>query len=213
MTTPTRTPAAAGRGVPSSGSAHPRLGLPKAARAVRTALVLEPDLSLDVWLSIGEHIHTIGSSSAWWAGDWLIHGRRVYPDRYRQAIARTLLDYQTLKNYAWVARKFAVSRRRENLSFHHHQEVAALPEDEQDVWLDRAAVGGWSKTELRRRIRAQRDEAPAPTTTVRQVLRFEVSEDRWAQWQEAANRADCDVTVWLTQIADRAVLDDPTDGG
>ena len=42
-----------------------------------------------------------------------------------------MLDYQTLRNYAWVARRFAMSRRRDTLSFGHHAEVPALPEPEQ----------------------------------------------------------------------------------
>ena len=48
------------------------------------------------------------------------------------------LDYQTLRNYAWVARRFPAGRRRAGVSFAHHAEVARLPEPEQDYWLRRA---------------------------------------------------------------------------
>jgi hypothetical protein len=37
---------------------------------------------------------------------------------------------------AWVAKAFETSRRREVLSFNHHEEVAALPPDEADALLD-----------------------------------------------------------------------------
>jgi hypothetical protein len=38
----------------------------------------------------------------------------------------------------WVASRFELSRRRDNLSFSHHREVAALPPEEADDLLDRA---------------------------------------------------------------------------
>jgi hypothetical protein len=47
---------------------------------------------------------------------------------------------QNRLNYAWVARRFAMSRRRDTLSFGHHAEVAALPEPEQDFWLREAGA-------------------------------------------------------------------------
>ena len=99
---------------------------------------------------------TIADSSAWCLGDWVVFGASRYSDRYLRAIEQAGLEYQTLRNYAWVARRFESSRRREALSFQHHAEVASLPEPEQDLWLQRADAAQWSKTELRRRISAER---------------------------------------------------------
>lgn len=72
----------------------------------------------------------------------------------KAAVEQTALVYQTLRNYAWVARRFPVSRRRDSLSFGHHAETAALPEPEQDFWLRKAAEQHWSRNQLRREIRA-----------------------------------------------------------
>jgi hypothetical protein len=44
--------------------------------------------------------------------------------------------YQTCRNAASIANAFELSRRRDNLSFKHHVEVAALPSDEADALLD-----------------------------------------------------------------------------
>jgi hypothetical protein len=66
---------------------------------------------------------------------------------------QTSLDYQTLRNYAWVARRFNLSRRRDALSFAHHAEVAALPDPEQDYWLRKAESESWSRNKLRREVR------------------------------------------------------------
>jgi len=43
--------------------------------------------------------------------------------------------------------RFELLRRRNNLSFAHHEEVAGLAEGQQDDWLDWAEIGGeWSKS-------------------------------------------------------------------
>lgn len=39
-------------------------------------------------------------------GDWLAYGQAVYANRHRTAVERTSLNYQALRNYAWVARQF-----------------------------------------------------------------------------------------------------------
>src|SRR3954451_24463303 len=130
-------------------------------------------MTFESWLGIGRRLSRITSASPWWLGDWLIYGRRLYGERYKAALEVTDLDYQTLRNYAWVARRFPVSRRRDGLSFQHHAEVASLPEPEQDLWLKRADGAQWSKTELRRRIAAERRRASNEAAPV--TLRFDVA--------------------------------------
>jgi len=73
-------------------------------------LRLPRNLSYEKWLAIGQGLAALNSSSSWCLGDWLIHGESAYTGRYRSAIDQTSLDYQTLRNYAWVARRFAPSR-------------------------------------------------------------------------------------------------------
>ena len=106
------------------------------ARVTSTGLrVMGSGLSFEQWAAIGRSIAHVSSGIAWALGDWLIYGEQTYADRYRSAIESTQLDYQTLRNLAWVARAFDSSRRREGLSFSHHAEVAVLPEPEQELWL------------------------------------------------------------------------------
>src|SRR3954469_2481785 len=147
-------------------------------------LQLENDLTFENWLGIGRRLSRITNASPWWLGDWLIYGRRAYGERYKAALDVTVLDYQTRQIYAWVARKFPVSRRRDRLSFQHHAEVASLAEPQQDLWLKRADAAQWSKTELRRRIAAVKGRSrsePVPVT-----LRFEIDPERALRWQAAA---------------------------
>ncbi|MFJ4851597.1 MULTISPECIES: LmbU family transcriptional regulator [unclassified Streptomyces] len=180
-----------------------RLHLDGSARALPTALQLPRDLPLAAWLRLGGQLQSAADSSSWWLGDWLVHGSVSYPNRYREAMRSTALDYQTLRNYAWVARKFPPSRRRQELSFQHHQEVAALPPEQQDLWLDRSAEHRWPKAELRRRLRAEAPGRAVPADRTAR-LSLEVAEERWEQWRRAAERERRDVGEWLAALADRA---------
>ena len=109
-----------------SGATATSTGTPLPAgrgwRATRTALHLGPSLSFGDWQQLGRRVGAVADSSAWWIGDWLLFGERSYGRRYRGAIEATGLDYQTLRNYAWVASRFSVSRRRDDLTFGHHAE-------------------------------------------------------------------------------------------
>ncbi len=183
---------------------HGRLRVDRVALTKRTALSLPDDLPLDSWKQIGEQIHIISDASAWWIGDWLRFGRDKYPDRYKRAIGETSLEYQTLRNYAWVAGRFDVSRRRDALSFQHHLEVAALPEDQQDLWLERAERSGWSRNDLRAQLRCCRDDGAAARPLPVSALHLRISQDRRQRWQDAATRAQLDLQEWISAALDLA---------
>jgi hypothetical protein len=171
-------------------------------RIAPTGLPLRKGMSFDAWLQVGRHIAEITNASAWWLGDWLVFGQQTYSGRYRTAIRATSLDYQTLRNYAWVARRFQPSRRRDTLSLQHHAEVAALSDAEQDLWLCRAERLGWSRNQLRRQLASQR-RIPE-TVDARVTLRVEVAADRRQRWREAAAMADQPLGDWMTAAADVA---------
>ncbi|MEZ0115623.1 hypothetical protein ABH920_009664 [Catenulispora sp. EB89] len=120
----------------------------------RRGLRLPRRMAFEKWVGIGNYLSGVMSASSWCLGDWLVYGEATFTGRYRDAIELTSLDYQTLRNHAWVARSFPMSRRRDRLSFTHHAEVAALPEPEQDFWLLKAEQHAWSVKRLRREVRA-----------------------------------------------------------
>lgn len=126
----------------------------KQAQVQKSGMIFPQNLSEGSWEQIGASLRELANSSAWWLADWLIYGEAAYGwRRYREAIERTGLDYQTLRNYAWVARRFEHHRRRDSLSFAHHAEVTRLSPPEQDYWLRKAEQQKWSRNELRRVIR------------------------------------------------------------
>jgi len=66
-------------------------------------------------------------------------------------------------NMVYVASRFEISRRRENLSWSHHEAVVSLDPDEQDHWLDQAIEHRMSVADLRlaQRSRQRGYETPS----------------------------------------------------
>jgi len=77
---------------------------------------------------------------------------------YSQALERTEYEEQTLKGFRYVADKVETLRRRNNLEFGHHREVAPLTPEEQDKWLDIAEEEGLSVHHLRNKIKKEKKE-------------------------------------------------------
>ncbi|MEU7977109.1 MULTISPECIES: LmbU family transcriptional regulator [Micromonospora] len=191
-------------------------------------LRLDSGIPFDNWLGIGQRLAEAASNSAWCLGDWLIYGETRFTGRYRSAVEQTSLDYKTLRNYAWVARKFAHPRRRAGLSFEHHAAVAGLPEPEQDYWLRKAEVFSWSRNDLRREVRASlstrgedladrgvaagvtthahagREDAGIGDTAMASKLHLDVTDDQLAMITEAASKSQLSVGTWAQQMLEQA---------
>ncbi len=170
----------------------------------RTCLSIPDGVPMEAWKRLGRNIFVISEASAWWLGDWLVYGQRNYPDRYKRAIEETGLDYQTLRNYAWVARKFTAARRREGLSFQHHAEVAGLPQEQQERWLAQADAGGWSRNELRARIRGAVAGEGGRALDAVVYVRLKALSGRKEQWQQAADSSGMPLLDWIASILDDA---------
>lgn len=128
------------------------LGLPGTISA--TGYTPPENLPFDEWQRVGAVLRQIESGVLWWIGDWLRFGERKYGERYSQALETTEYEYQTLRNTKWVAERFSeLSRRRDNLSFSHHAEVADLKPKEQDRFLGKAESEGWTRNQLRQELK------------------------------------------------------------
>lgn len=126
-----------------------------------SGLIFTQKVSFQAWELIGEQLFSLTDSATWWIADWLAYGETSFQDRYAEAIKRTSLKYQTLRNYVWVARRFDLQRRHSDLSFGHHAEVAALEQPEQDYWLRKAEEFRWSRSHLRNEVRTSLRERSA----------------------------------------------------
>lgn len=110
-------------------------------------------LGLAEWSAVGRRFGEIGRCSQWWLGDWIHYGNTKFGERYSRAVKLTGYDVQSLMNMVYVASRFEISRRRENLSWSHHATLAALDVDEQDHWLSRAIADKLSVADLRVELR------------------------------------------------------------
>lgn len=173
-------------------------------RMSAVALHIPAGLSFEDWTQAGRQLSNIVDSSAWWLGDWLVFGKTHYSDCYQLAIQRAGLRYQTLRNYAWVARRFPVSRRRAKLTFQHHAEVASLPIEEQDRLLEQAEREMWTTKQLRIAIRQGRGEPVGDIEVVASNSRIDVPRNRVALWRRAAGSLGLELDYWVLTQLDRA---------
>ena len=114
-------------------------------------LALPADLDHARWCEIGINLCHLERAVSWWVGDWWAFGEHRYGAR-REITEDSGWQgpaYQTCANAAAVCRTFEISRRREALSFSHHEAVAALAPAEQDRLLAQAEREGWSRQQLR----------------------------------------------------------------
>lgn len=179
----------------------------KQVRMSGVGLHIPIDLSYEDWARAGHQLSGILDSSAWWLGDWLVFGKAKYSDCYQLAIQGAGLRYQTLRNYAWVARRFDMSRRRAKLTFKHHAEVASLPEEEQERLLDQAEHELWTTKQLRNAIREGRGEEPEERPLVGTNSRIDVPKNRVSIWRRAADHEGVDFDHWVLTMLDRAATD------
>ncbi len=170
----------------------------------KVGLHIPTGLAFEEWERAGRRLSGLLNSSSWWLGDWLVYGKDHYADRYERGIRAAGLQYQTLRNYAWVSRRFEVQRRRSALSFQHHAELASLRVEEQDTWLDRAERMKWSTKQLRNAIRAHREGTAQQTGAVEATRRLAVPDNRLQWWHRAAAQAGTELGEWVMATLDAA---------
>jgi hypothetical protein len=108
------------------------------------------DITFEEWQHCGDWIKRANGSVHFWLGDWLNFGEKKWGEQYSQAIEETEFEYGTLRNDKYVADKIDLSRRRDNLSFAHHQDVADLKPEEQEKLLDIAEKENMNRSDFRK---------------------------------------------------------------
>jgi hypothetical protein len=137
------------RALPAPGTSH-------AVALTQVSWAPQRRLELEEWARQGRWLGGLVRAGQWWLGDWLRYGNAAWGERYTAAASITGYDPQTLMNIAYVASRFEAPRRRETVSFSHHAELAALPVEEQERWLDRVQQRALTLRALRAELRAAR---------------------------------------------------------
>ena len=162
-----------------------------------TGIQFNEDLSFEEWEELGQKLAPVGKSIGFIIGDWINYGEKHWGDKYEEAIKRTGMAYQTLRNYAYVARRVDLSCRHDKLGFEHHYVVAKLKTDDEKLhWLGMAERNNLGIRRLRKSINFGRlateqevagDPYDKPHITYLSLLN---KIRRW--WQEQVEKAPVD---------------------
>lgn len=124
--------------------------------------------SYEDWEEVGKFIQRSNEAVQFWRGDWLNFGENNY-DTWTQHFGKEEAAYQTLANEKWVASRIPPSRRRENLSWSHHAEIADLEPEEQEAMLDMAVKHEMSVSTFRKAVRHYKLKLDVPELNEEQL--------------------------------------------
>jgi len=106
--------------------------------------------TFEQWQECGRFIRKAEGAVHFWIGDWVNYGEPNFGEKYTQALEETGFDYDTLRHDAYVASHVDLCRRRHNLSWAIHAEVAPFEPEEQEELLKKAEELRLTRKELRK---------------------------------------------------------------
>ena len=111
--------------------------------------------------AIGDWLRVCHGAVQWWWGDWLAYGdsRPDYAERLSQALDTSGYEARTLSHLKYVAERVDPIRRRSDVPFSHHVEVACLPPAEQETILAKCADDCLSVQQTRQAVRVVNGKA------------------------------------------------------
>ena len=179
--------------------------------ATRIGLRIDENLTPEAAATVFACLEHITGCSNWLWGDALAFAGRKWGNQfaesnYKHASDATGLAVQTLKIARFTAERISMERRRRELTFTHHAEVAwnYSNEEDQNRWLDRAIAENWSAVQLRRSIRLAKQEIhEEPNTEAGKYKPVEAAMflSGWIRKQNLNEWADEQRAAWRTDLA------------
>lgn len=124
------------------------------AKFTETGLTLNRNTAFEQWEDIIFQLARMEKATQWWIGDALNFGEQVYGEMYASAISPS--QARTWRQYKWVANAIELSRRRDNVDWSTHVEIASLEPCEQDKLLDVAEELNLSTIAMRAEVKKYR---------------------------------------------------------
>lgn len=117
----------------------------------RNGLEVTGEPTFEQWLNQWNSLIGIHRAVQWAIADMILYAEKkaAWGEMYAQALDATQLDYKYLVNIVSVARAYERPRRRDDLSFSHHERVKVFPPDIQDRALQVAADQKLGRDETR----------------------------------------------------------------
>lgn len=127
----------------------------KKCALTKTSLIFDESITTDEFVNVGRCLKLMKKTILWWIGDWGLFAELNEDFWFSSALEEVRESYSdgTIENAVWICKKIEPSRRREKLSFGHHQVVAPLEPEEQDKYLEEAEKYRLSVMKLRKRIK------------------------------------------------------------
>ncbi len=149
-------------------------------RIHRVGLEFVGEVDEEEYQIFGQTLLQIDTAYQWIVGDYLAYG---VENNYGMAVEfgeKLGRNPKTISNWVSICRQVTFSRRREDLSFRHHENVASLTEDEQDHWLTLASENRWSASRLRKAIQGPvLVDKPSPATRLLERWQKTVNPKKW----------------------------------
>jgi hypothetical protein len=109
------------------------------------SLMLPADATEQTWLAVGHALAQRDSTTSWWWGDWWLAARPEWGDRaaFFEDPTWNGPAYSTIRHCMATCRWFEIGRRRPELTFSHHAELAGhmFPRAKCEKLLDWCVAG------------------------------------------------------------------------
>jgi len=151
--------------------------------------------TFEQWQECWKFVGKADGAVRFWRGDLIRYAEHTYGEMYTQFINDTGKDYITLRHDKSVAENVDLCRRRHNLTFDHHQEVAYLEPIEQDKLLDMAEKQNIKSKDFRRVVKEYKKKIEANKVGIKETpkgISFIHSDFRTTDIKE--NSIDCIIT-------------------
>lgn len=127
------------------------------ARLTPTGATFDPTITFDEWAALGSRLGGHETALRWAVGDWMLYGTEHFGTRAIVVASATGLAEQTISNTLSVCKRIPIDRRRSELSFTHHEELASQTPQQQDRLLRLAVDESLSCAALRVIVREERE--------------------------------------------------------
>jgi N6-adenosine-specific RNA methylase IME4 len=128
----------------------------------KTELKFKREVTKEEWAMVFNALKGVEGCVQFWIGDCLAYRQQKW-GMYDDIAEETGYDKGTLKNIKAVSDNVESSRRRDNLGFSHHVEVAPLPPEKQELFLNKAVEENLSVRELREEIKKDKRQDLKPS--------------------------------------------------
>jgi len=146
-----------------------------------TNLTFKRDVSKEEWMDVFKALKQVEGCVQFWIGDCLAYRQQKW-GMYDDIAEETGMAKQTLKDTKWVSENVESSLRKDNLSFNHHKEVASLPPEKQELFLNMAVENKLSVRDLRNEIKKEKrnDEARHQSELPKQKFQVIYADPPWS---------------------------------